>query len=150
MYKLVPIWPPFAVFWISPLLPQDHLYWYPSKMLSPQLSDWTNPWPHFLFPSDSIQGSFHSYSLRTTSSPAPLLGVESLVCRQGARRKHKCRGVSESVGGGARGARGVSNIDTRFGRRKEDGKEGSLEEDCSGGLRKRKLVKQVSINRRQC
>lgn len=44
----------------------------------------------------------------------------------------------------------MSNIDTRFGRRKEDGKEGSLEEDCSGGLRKRKLVKQVSINRRQC
>lgn len=52
--------------------------------------------------------------------------------------------------GAGGGARGMSSVDTQFGRRKGERKEGSLEEDCSGGIRKGKLVKQVNVNRRQC
>lgn len=48
------------------------------------------------------------------------------------------------------GVRGVSKVDTWLGRRKEDGREGSLEEHGSEGPGKGKLVKQVNINRRQC
>lgn len=48
------------------------------------------------------------------------------------------------------GVRGVSRIDAWFGRKKEEGREGSLDEDCSGGSGKGTWVKQVSINRRQC